>query len=170
MARLTLVRLANASRLLPCVALLMVSAPAARADQVHTDPNSPTSKEYAIPLATARHAAAPSGAGSHSGGSSSPSASGAAPLFGVGVGSSGSGASSATTKAKPKKHHSHRSTATKNQVHVTQSAPLTPPSHLTEATNTPGGGVTTPVLIGGLAAVALLLGGLGGLAVRRRTA
>jgi hypothetical protein len=43
------------------MAFRCMSAPAARADQVQTDPNSPTSKEYAILLDSSRHRMASSG-------------------------------------------------------------------------------------------------------------
>jgi hypothetical protein len=167
------VRLATAIRLIPCVALVLTSAPAARADGVHTDPNSPTSKEYAIPLDSARHAAASGGGGgsvssqSSTSSSSSGTTTQAAPLFGVGV------RSTSTSRAHhARKHRSHHGGSSKGSPQIAVGIPdkPSPPPHLAAATNTPGGGITTPVLIGGLAAIALLIGGVGGLAVRRRLA
>jgi len=157
-------RFANAIRVSFCAALL-AGAPAAAADGVHTDPSSPTAKEYAIPLDSARKQAAAGSSQTGQGGGAATT-----PLFGAGVTAP---ASTAKTSA-PRASHRHPTTAKKKRrpaPHV-QSVKRTPaaPTHRTDAAaiETPSGGLGTPLLVAGVAAVVLLAGGLGGLALRRR--
>jgi hypothetical protein len=156
-----------ATRIGLLVGLCLLPAPAALAQTpgLHVDPNSPTGKEYAIPLDHARNSA--SGGGSQAQPSNSGGSDSSSPLFGVGVGggggsgnggsggSGGSGSGGAKPGAKPGSKSGARST------------PLLP-TGIREASASPSAGVGTPLMVAGIAAAVVLAGALFGLILRRR--
>lgn len=115
------------------------------------DPGGPSSKEYAIPLESARQNAAGTG-------STAPRGSRTAPLFGVGI------------KARSaKKTASHRRSKRSGSA-TANSGSRTVPDVKVVSASTPSGGFGTPAAVGGLAVSVLLLGGvLGSIARRRRS-
>jgi hypothetical protein len=150
------------SVLFATVAAALLAPPIARADQAHVDPGSPSGKEYAVPLdqarrhaATGNTAAAPTGA-----------APAAPPLFGVGIRSSGSGAG---TRANHRPRRTPPARSPKKPSAGISSAGATPTPHrLAAAAAQPSTGLGSTALVGALAAAVLVLGGVGGVALRRR--
>ena len=133
--------------------MLAVAAPApAPAQDPQVDPDSPAGTEYQLPTDRARQDA------SSPAGKRSAATSGAAPLFGEGVGEKKrSGAKSGTDSDPATAAQVEPDDATGTAAVVRAQAP---------APDGGGGGV---LAIGAIAAAVLLVGGLAGLAWRRRT-
>lgn len=155
--------------------LLAPAVAQAQTPGLHVDPSSPTGKEYAIPLDQARNSANPQAAPSS--GAPGAQAGANAPRFGVGVGDSskhrrsgsrggagagGSGGSGGGTGGSG--NAGAGSSSGGSQGGLPGSGHL-PPTALSSAN--PAGGVTTPLLVIGLALAILMSGALGGLLVRR---
>jgi len=144
------------ARLLTCLCALALIAPAsASAQDPQVDPSSPAGTEYQLPVDRARDEA--NGTSNRSRGG----AGGEAPLFGTGV-------------------ESRTKTASKNAKSGTDSDPATvagvepdagtrTPETVRAQAPAPDDGGSGLVAIGGGAAAVLLVGGLAGLAWRRRT-
>jgi hypothetical protein len=147
------------------LALLLLPAPAVaqQDDQVFVDPDSPTGKQYAIPLESARRQADPNGDGRLAPPGGRPAGVAPAPLFGEGIAT----AANADGANKPSKQK--RSTASSKLKSKQRSQADSGP--LKAAINNPGapaGGIGSTALIAAGAALVLLLGGLLGFALRRR--
>jgi hypothetical protein len=143
-------------RLLPALvlSLLLVGAAPARAQDPQVDPDSPAGTEYQLPTDSAREAAR-SGAGSRG------SDGGEAPLFGEGV-----------DEQKPPTSSDRKSGSDSDP--ATTGAIEADPAPGTRATvraqaPAPDGGGGGALAIGAIAGGVLLIGGLAGLAWRRRT-
>jgi hypothetical protein len=136
------------------------AAPAAAQDGVHLDPDSPTAKEYAVPLDAARRGA--------SSGSTAQTPSGSAqtetaPLFGEGIApvkkpASGKSGGGSGAKAKSPTASTNPPAAVSEIVSAAATRPGTPD----------GGGAGALLPVAGGALLLLALGGAGGLALRRR--
>jgi hypothetical protein len=134
---------------------------------VQVDPDSPSGKEYAIPLDDARRRASPSGEtqtmGAPGGGTA------AAPLFGAGV-TARAARSSAGEDASDGSDAKDSPTRSRSREDPTMSAP--PPASVLEAASRPGapsGGAGTTALLAGGAAALLVLGAGTGVVLRRRS-
>ena len=151
--------------MLLCTFALAAAGPAvARAQDpgVTVDPNSPSGKEYALPLDSARRAAEPA-----TGHATTPKTGSTAPLFGAGISRSAAPRSRAGgAPASARTRRPARRTRTKPRAGV--AAPAT----VRLAAQTPGapaGGIGSQALAIG-AGIAVLLAGAGaGLLLRRRT-
>jgi hypothetical protein len=144
--------------------LLLLPAPAVaqQDDQVFVDPDSPTGKQYAIPLESARRQADPNGDGRLAPPGGRPAGVAPAPLFGEGI------ATAAKADGASKPSRQKRSTASKHEPKQRSQADSGP---LKAAINNPGapaGGIGSTALIAAGAALVLLLGGLLGFVLRRR--
>lgn len=135
------------------LAVALPVTPAAAQSGVVIDDDSPTGKEYAIPLEAARRDAA----GQTSGGT--PGSASTAPLFGEGVGDSGKDAKGGS---RPK-----ASGGASQQSSHTESA--TVQAGRTAAATVPEGGIGSTLTIVAVALSVLLLGGVIGSIARRRT-
>lgn len=149
------------------VALATAAPAAALPPGVHTDPNSPASKEYAIPLGVAR-------GGGPAGGSGSPQ------LFGTGItnaraatnapgsGTSAGGATNAPSAGGGTSNPGKGSRGTHQPVvagpSATEAAKVLPPAKLLNS----GHGGSGVLWMLGVAAIVLVAGGLGGVALARR--
>jgi hypothetical protein len=169
------------------LAVSLTSPAVAQEDGVFVDPDSPTGKEYAIPLESVRRQADPSTEQSGS------DATGTAPLFGTGIvregetrqsdtgqprdgatpqsgtGKSGDGASGGGADARA---DSDDRPSGSGGVDANPEASEMPEGRtsVAGATSTPGapsGGIGTVATIGLLSAGALLIGGFGGVVLRR---
>jgi len=144
-----------------CALALTAPAAVAAEDEIFVDPGSPSGKEYALPIDSARKQAAADAR-------STSSRSKAAPLFGEGVGdrdaggggsdAGGGGRNGAAASASEDAAGSQRADADGG----------TPVTARAQAAN-PDGGTGTLAIIGAGAGV-LLLGGAIGLTLRRRAA
>ena len=146
------------------LALLLLPAPAVaqQDDQVFVDPDSPTGKQYAIPLESARRQADPNGDGRLAPPGGRPAGVAPAPLFGEGI------ATAAKANGANKSSKQKRSAASKPESKQRSQADSGP---LKAAINNPGapaGGIGSTALIAAGAALVLLLGGLLGFVLRRR--
>lgn len=148
--------------LVACGATLLVPGPVAAQDEV-VDPDSPTGKEYKIPLEGARRDAASSTGGK------APSAGTAtepAPLFGEGIVANAKG-SKTTSGANP-------ASGTGSEAGSPEADADDParggagPAPATSTTGAPAGGTSTLLLIGGGGGLVLLVGVLAGVALRGR--
>lgn len=152
--------------LLVALLSLIWLAPAAVAQEegVFVDPGSPTGKEYAIPLDSARRQADPSGG-------SAGAAPGSAPLFGAGiVAAGGSGAGSETGGSAGEHAPTGRADGNGSEKSAGSAASAETAAVLQAATQTPGapsGGLGTPAIVALLAAGLLVTGGLAGVVVKR---
>jgi hypothetical protein len=138
---------------------LALFAPAARAQDpgVTIDQDSPSAKEYEIPLESARRAAVP---GADASAPVVPGERGAAPLFGAGVTPTAKGRGG-TSRPEPKR--AGRRAAD----------PVRAPAVVQAAASNPGaprGGAGTTALIGVSGALVLALGAGAGVLLRRRAA
>jgi hypothetical protein len=173
-----------------CLTLALVPAAAATAqsggsDEVHVDPGSPAGKEYQIPVDTGRHAgsggsssssSSSGGSGSSggsSGGSSSSSGSGSAAAgtrFGAGIVPAASSSSSGSSSSDSQDDSSTGS-GSKKPSSGTGSIPgatLRATDAQVEEANEAGSATGTALTIGAVGAV-VLLGGVAGVLLRRRT-
>lgn len=144
---------------------LAVSAPAASAqeDPVFVDPDSPSGKEYELPIDRARQQSAPQ---TQAAGSARRSQ--AAPLFGEGVEADSAATTARGSSAEPRDAGSADSTdPAKGSRARRADAPAA--ARLRAQTAVPEGGAGVAAIIG-VAAGVLLLGGLFGLLLRRRAA
>jgi hypothetical protein len=135
---------------------------------VIVDPGSPSGKEYAIPLEQARDDALGSGATDRKRRAGKETGADRAPLFGVGIDAS---AKAEPTKARTKKAASRR--AREREREDSDEPPGTaavdaPPPDLRELVAPPDGGTGDLAPIGAGVGAVLLLGGLLGVALRRR--
>lgn len=125
------------------------------------DPDSPSGKEYAIPIERARKEAAGGngGAPAPSGGATAPRV---APLFGVGI--------PIKQARKPRRRTSPKTQEAQQERPRTEEPqrPVPPRNLLSEAAN-PDGGLSDIALIGAGGGGVLLLGGLLGAILRRRS-
>jgi hypothetical protein len=140
--------------------LLLAGASPAGAQNGITFDNGPSSKEYAIPLTSARSDAA-AGASTHHGASSSTSA----PLFGVGV--HAKRPAPAHSRARHRTRHGHRApfNSAPSGVSGSSGPPSAPRVRLTASTS---GGLSSAATVGGLGLSVLLIGGVLGSVARRR--
>jgi hypothetical protein len=151
--------LARRLALVACgVALLAPASVGAQQDDVVVDPDSPTGKEYRIPLEGARRDADPSADGKAAGprGATEP-----APLFGEGI----------VATAKGSKSTGRNGSKTGSAETGVEDTPRrgAGPAPATSTTGAPAGGTSTLLLIGGGGALVLLIGVLAGVALRGRT-
>jgi hypothetical protein len=150
------------------ILMLVLALPATAAaqrndDGVYVDPDSPTSKEYAVPAEEARRDASGGASGGSSAGGSDGGGGGAeAPLFGEGVdeesgkdGSAGSGGNAESDKAGAMDSASPSSVDSENTGNITTA-------------DDDDGGLSTGVVTGGIALVVLLVGGGLAYALKRR--
>lgn len=129
---------------------------------VFVDPDSPSGKEYAVPLEAARRQADPKASKAQR---VAPGRRDQAPLFGEGIDAgdpaAGAGRASGGTKASRRKRpRETRASPARKAAPATVRAAVSRPG-------APDGGLGTTLMIAGGAAVVLLAGGLGGLALRR---
>jgi hypothetical protein len=142
------------------LSLALVPPAAAKGEPApQVDPNSPAGTEYQLPTERARHEAS----GDRSTGSAgSSSARDAAPLFGAGV--------EHARPAPARKPSAHERTGTSTATRTEQPDLGTGTAEIVRGqAASPDGGVSGLVAVGGGAAGVLLLGGLTGLAWRRRS-
>ena len=144
---------------------LAVSAPAASAqeDPVFVDPDSPSGKEYELPIDRARQQGAPQTQAAESARGSQ-----AAPLFGEGVQADSAATTARGSSGEPRGAGSAGSTdPAKGSRSDRADAPAA--AELRAQAAVPEGGAGVAAIIG-VAAAVLLLGGLFGLLLRRRAA
>jgi len=144
-------------------ALLLPASAAAQDDGVFVDPDSPTGKQYAIPLESARRQADPAGDGRLAPPGERPTGTTAAPLFGEGIARARGSASKRSSKEQSSK------ASRPGQKENANSATEGP---LKAAVNNPGapsGGIGPTLLIAGGGALVLLLGAIVGFLMRRRS-
>jgi hypothetical protein len=142
------------------LASLLLAAPAfAQEDGVFIDPDSPSAKEYRLPLESERRQADPG---------QEPAAAGivqgerSAPILGAGIEGGGTGAK----RGSRSKEKAARSSKPQKAAPDGDDAEI-----LQAATSNPGppaGGIGVALIIGGVAVGVLLRGGLAGLLLRRR--
>jgi hypothetical protein len=150
--------------LLLALCALAVIAPAAVAadDEIFVDPGSPSGKEYALPVDSARKQAAGGTQGAKDRTSTTP-------LFGEGVDAAtpkaGTGKASAAG-AKAGAGDAGGGSAGAPPARVATAAPRT----LKAQAAAPDGGIGTAAIIGGVSAGVLLLGAVIGVLLRRRAA
>jgi hypothetical protein len=146
---------------LTAFATLTLAAPApAQEEGVFIDPDSPSAKEYRIPLESERRQADPSQEPS----SEIVQGARSSPIFGAGIVAKGAGSDrnraqesgAATDGAEP----SSAGKPAEADAAILKAATSNP--------GPPAGGVGMPLTVGGVAAGVLLLGGLAGLLLRRR--
>jgi hypothetical protein len=154
------------------LALLVAGPAAAQNGGVYVDPDSPTGKQYQLPLESARRQADPSSDGRLAPPGARPSGTGAAALFGEGIAkASGAGKRSSSggsgSKSKPsgtaggsKRSSSSpkKDSTSSNTVRAAVSNP-----------GAPSGGLGSTLLIAAGGGLVLLVGGLAGFAIRRRS-
>jgi hypothetical protein len=159
--------------------IALVWAPTARAqtdDGVTVDPGSPTGREYAIPLDSARRAADPAGGAS---GTASEGERGASPLFGAGIATTGSGGNATAGSGRGHGGGSAdgdgsgrpRAASTASGRGRSREGP-SPPVAVRVAASDPGapaGGATTTALVIAAGVLVLAVGAGGGLLLRRRS-
>jgi hypothetical protein len=134
---------------------------------VHIDPGSPAGKQYQIPIPAARQQASGS-SGTGGGTGANP------PLFGVGVGSDQSGSTAngtATSATHSSRAHADKRSRHTRSGHAVQRAARSPAHPTPQPTRTykasqVGSNSWLPLVVGG--ALVLVLGGGGGLGLRRR--
>jgi hypothetical protein len=139
---------------------------------VFVDPDSPTGKQYQLPLESARRQADPGSDGRTAPPGARPTGTGAAALFGEGIASArragkGSDTGRSGGKAKP-------SGTTGGSNGSSASTTLDSPSSSTlqSAVSHPGapsGGIGSTLLIAAGGGLVLLIGGLAGFVIRRRS-
>jgi hypothetical protein len=141
-------------RILAATAAVLGASAAPAPAQVFVDPGSPSGKEYAIPLESARRNAANEG-----GDKSAPVAQGerSAPLFGAGIGDDRPSASG---------NDPQQPTRGRSGGGVERALQVTNPVGVGAAP--PTGGLSAPLTIGAVALSALLLGAVIGSIARRR--
>jgi len=152
------------------LALVAPVPAAAQSDGVFVDPDSPTAKQYAIPLESARRQADPGGDGRLAPPGARPPGTGAPPLFGDGIvatssarrGSSSGNPGGATRGTKRDSSSSSPSTAGSTDSSSPVEAAVTNPG-------APSSGIESTLLIAAGAALVLLIGGLAGFVLRRRS-
>lgn len=151
--------------LLVCGLALFASPAAAQDDDVQVDPDSPSGREYALPVDSARSQAS-------KGSSTRRSAGQAAPLFGEGVrsgaGGGGAGDSAQADKTASKAGPSDDAGEDEDASSALRRAATSTPQTLRAQAAAPDGGSSLLVIVG-VGAGVLLAGGLIGLALRRRT-
>ncbi len=143
-----------------CGLAAMPAMAAAQADEVFVDPQSPSGKEYEIPIDRARSQAAPKSKAPASGASQAPSGASQSSLFGEGVGSDDAAAGTKKSKMSPER--------TADQRRPAQEAAAPPPAVLKAQAAAPDGSANGAILA--VAVGVLLIGTLIGLFVRRRSA
>jgi hypothetical protein len=149
-------------RLLILAATASVCAPASAHAQVFVDPGSPSGKEYAIPLESARRSAA----GTHHGEKDVAQGERTAPLFGEGIGDPAAPAEQDDGQPQASATSEQRSTreGTRPRGPVERALRSTSPVSAT----VPSGGVGGAVAIGAVAFSVLMLGAVIGSIGRRR--
>jgi hypothetical protein len=150
--------------LLLALCALAVIAPAAVAadDEIFVDPDSPSGKEYALPVDSARKQAAGAAQGAKD-------ATAPTPLFGEGVEAAGSKATTRTSKASgagAKAGSDDGATAAAGA--STARARTAAPKTLKAQAAAPDGGIGVAAVIGGVSVGVLLLGAAIGVLLRRR--
>lgn len=147
-----------------CGLALFAPLAAAQDDEVQVDPESPSGREYALPVDSARSQAS-KGSGSRR------SAAQAAPLFGEGVQSGSSSSSGSDSRQADKAASKRGASDDADEAAGASSAPrrvaTASPDTLRAQAAAPDGGSSLLIIIG-VGAGVLLAGGLTGLALRRR--
>ena len=160
---LTLLR-RGALLLLACGLTVIAPVASAQDDEVFVDPDSPSGKEYELPVNSARQQGAANDKRDRA-----PSQE--APLFGEGVERSGTPAPARAPQRSRPRSRSSRTSPSKDVASATHSAQagadVTAARKAQAATPKGDGGLAA---IGGVGAGVLLLGGLAGLFLRRRAA
>ena len=153
---------------LGCAFALLIGTPEAGAqgEGVTVDPDSPSGKEYALPLERARGQADPRGVAP-----GAASRAGSAALFGEGVvASSGSDGQAASRNGDQHSSSKAGTSRARTGADSTTSARDRAPSVVGLAASrpaTPDGGVGTPILVLGLGLLVVLIGGVAGVVIRR---
>jgi len=151
--------------LLACGLTVIAPVASARDDQVFVDPDSPSGKEYELPVNSARR----QGAANDKRDRAAPSQE--APLFGEGVERGGTPAPARAPQRSRPRSGSSRKPPSEDVARATHSArasaDVTAERKAQAATPEGDGGLAA---IGGVGAGVLLLGGLAGLFLRRRAA
>jgi hypothetical protein len=154
------------------LALLVPAPAAAQSGGVFVDPDSPTGKQYQLPLESARRQADPSSDGRLAPPGARPSGTGPAALFGEGIARasragkrSSSGGSGGKSRpggmaggSKGSSSSPKTDSATSNTVQAAVSNP-----------GAPSGGIGSTLLIAAGGGLVLLIGGLAGFVIRRRS-
>ena len=149
--------------------VLLAPVPAAaQSDDVFIDPDSPTAKQYAIPLESARRQADPSGDGQLAPPGARPTGTGPAALFGEGI----AAASRADKRSGSKDSRGQsKSRGTASSGSATGSAGSDNPVQAAVSNpGAPSGGIGSTLLIAAGGGLVLLIGGLAGFVLRRRSA
>lgn len=154
----------------PCLGALAVAAALACAapaqgDAPQIDPDSPAGTEYQLPLDRAREEAGAGRGGATGGGTGGPSGGSAreVPLFGEGVEPSSSSPQPSQPRGGSASASDPATTAT------AELADAAPPETVRAQAPSPDGGGSELVAVGAGAGGVLLLGGLAGLLLRRRS-
>ena len=150
------------------LALLAPVPAAAQSDGVFVDPDSPTAKQYAIPLESARRQADPDGDGQVAPPGGRPPGTDPAALFGEGIASaSRAGKSSKSKRSGSKSDSKAGGTASDG---ASSSGSKDPVQAAVSNPGAPSGGVGSTLLIAAGGGLVLLIGGLAGFVLRRRAA
>jgi hypothetical protein len=171
-ASLVLMRGSRTSLVALVLVLLAPPIPAAAQNEgVFVDPDSPTGKQYQVPLESARRQADPRGDGRVAPPGGRPTGTSAAPLFGEGIvtsqrgkgSSNGDPANTSDSRRKDKRQvsPSSPSSGSPGARGAVQAAVSNP--------GAPSGGVGSTLLIAAGGAIVLLAGGLAGVLMRRRS-
>lgn len=158
-----LISLCKGLLLLWCGLAVATSVASAQDDPVFVDPDSPSGKEYELPIDSARQQGAPKARAQKPGAGRQ-----AAPLFGAGVEADGAGttASAGTNDAPGKRDDT--STDAAGEPGLGQAPAGTAAVRKAQAAAPEGAGGLAMII--GAGTGVLLLGGLGGLLLRRRAA
>jgi hypothetical protein len=146
------------------LASLLFSGPAfAQEDGVFIDPDSPSAKEYSLPLESERRQADPS----QEPGASIVQGARESPIFGAGIVRAGKGEGSSRSGTR----RSAADKAAERRAGAAASPQESDAKVLEAAMSNPGppaGGIGVALIIGGVAIGVLLLGGVAGMLLRRR--
>jgi hypothetical protein len=161
------VRVGGTTLLVVTLVLHGAGSAAAQSGGVVIDPDSPTAKQYKLPVESARQQADPKGDGKLVPPGARVAGTSAAPLFGEGITPASDGTRSRSGAQRPAKANAVKpssSSADTSNEEPNQS----PLKAAIQNPGAPAGGIGAPLLIAGGAALVLLLGTLVGLLLRRR--
>jgi hypothetical protein len=155
------------------LALLAPTPAVAQSDGVFVDPDSPTGKQYQLPLESARRQADPSSDGRIAPPGARPSGTGPAALFGEGIATAsraGKPSSSGGSGGKSKPGGTAGGSNGSTSAPTTDSGSSNPVQAAVSNPGAPSGGVGSTLLIAAGGGLVLLIGGLAGFVIRRRSA
>lgn len=173
MASLSVMRGSRTSVAVVGLALLAPAPAVAHGGGVFVDPDSPTGKQYQLPLESARRQADPGSDGRLAPPGARPSGTGPAALFGEGIAKashagkrSGSSGSAGQSKPDGKAGGSNGSSSSPKMDSGSSSSVQAAVSN----PGAPSGGIGSTLLIAAGGGLVLLIGGLAGFLLRRRSA